>query len=97
MLNIRRGDTPFYRGLRNAARRIMSSTLPLPRFLNPLLRFGFAAQYGLPIMSRTFRRSIPKQNLLSRPRLVTGDGKLPRRWYSAFIGRTGSQSSPVLF
>ncbi len=44
LLKIRRGETPFYRGLRDAARRIESSRLPLPRFLNPLLRFGFTAQ-----------------------------------------------------
>jgi acetyltransferase-like isoleucine patch superfamily enzyme len=45
MLKIRRGETPFYRWLRDTARRIESSTLPLPRFLNPLLRFGFVAQH----------------------------------------------------
>ena len=45
LLKIRRGETPFYRDLRNTARRIMSSTLPVPRFLNPLLRFGFNAQH----------------------------------------------------
>jgi acetyltransferase-like isoleucine patch superfamily enzyme len=44
MLKIRRGETPFYRWLRDTARRIVSSTLPLPRFLNPLLRLGFNAQ-----------------------------------------------------
>ena len=44
MLKIRRGETPFYRWLRDTARRLESSTLPLPRFLNPLLRFGFTAQ-----------------------------------------------------
>ena len=44
MLKIRRGEIPFYRRLRDAARRIVSSTLPVPRFLNPLLRFGFNAQ-----------------------------------------------------
>jgi len=45
MLKIRRGETPFYRRLRDAARRIVSSTLPVPRFLNPPLRFGFNAQH----------------------------------------------------
>ena len=44
MLKIRRGEIPFYRRLRDAACRIVSSTLPVPRFLNPLLRFGFNAQ-----------------------------------------------------
>jgi acetyltransferase-like isoleucine patch superfamily enzyme len=46
LLKIRRGDTPFYRGLRNTARSIMSSTLPVPRFLNPVLRFGYNAQHA---------------------------------------------------
>jgi hypothetical protein len=76
MLKIRRGETPFYRWLRDTARRFASSTLPLPRFFNPLLRFGFAAQYSLPIMSRTFRRYVPKQDLLAPPSLPIGY----RRW-----------------
>lgn len=46
LLKIRRGETPFYRGLRDAARRIESSALPLPRFFNPLLGFGYAAQHS---------------------------------------------------
>jgi acetyltransferase-like isoleucine patch superfamily enzyme len=44
MLKIRRGETPFYRRLRSTAGRVRSSTLPLPKFANPLLRFGFAVQ-----------------------------------------------------
>ena len=44
MLKIHRGETPFYRRLRDAAHRIVSSTLPVPRFLDTLLRFGFNAQ-----------------------------------------------------
>jgi acetyltransferase-like isoleucine patch superfamily enzyme len=45
LLKVRRGETAFYRRLRDTARLIQSSTLPLPKFLNPLLRFGFAAQH----------------------------------------------------
>ncbi|HTV64762.1 MAG TPA: acyltransferase [Bryocella sp.] len=41
ILKIRRGETPFYRSLHNAARRFYSTTLPLPRFLHPVLGFGF--------------------------------------------------------
>jgi hypothetical protein len=55
---------------------------------------------SFPIMSKTFRRYVPKQDLLAPPSLPIGcgrDGKLLRRWYSGFIGRTGSQSSPVFF
>jgi|SRR5579862_5195840 len=44
LLKIRRGETPFYRGIKNTARAIESSNLPLPRFLHPLLRLGFNAQ-----------------------------------------------------
>ena len=44
MLKIRRGETPFYRALRSTARATVSSNLPLPRFLHPLLRLGFHAQ-----------------------------------------------------
>jgi acetyltransferase-like isoleucine patch superfamily enzyme len=43
-LKIRRGETPFYRTLKNIARTLRSSSLPLPRFLNPLLRLGFSFQ-----------------------------------------------------
>jgi acetyltransferase-like isoleucine patch superfamily enzyme len=45
-LKIRRGETPFYRALREIARTVRSSNLPLPRFLNPLLRAGFHAQHA---------------------------------------------------
>jgi acetyltransferase-like isoleucine patch superfamily enzyme len=44
LLKIRRGETPFYRGIRDMAQRVRSSTLPLPRFLHPLLNLGFRAQ-----------------------------------------------------
>jgi len=44
LLKIRRGETPFYRGLRDFARRVESSRLPLPGFFNPLLRFCYNAQ-----------------------------------------------------
>jgi len=37
-LKIKRGETPFYRGLREVARAVRSSTLPLPRFVHPALR-----------------------------------------------------------
>jgi acetyltransferase-like isoleucine patch superfamily enzyme len=44
ILKIRRGETPFYRRLRNLAREVRSSTLPLPRFLHPALRICFHVQ-----------------------------------------------------
>ena len=45
-LKIRRGETPFYRGVREAAKRVRSGRLPLPKFLHPLLNLGFQAQQG---------------------------------------------------
>ncbi len=44
MLKIRRGETPFYRGVRNVAQRVRSGMLPLPSFFHPVLRFGFNLQ-----------------------------------------------------
>ncbi len=41
ILKIKRGDTPFYRKLGNAARSISSSNLPVPRFFYPVLRVIF--------------------------------------------------------
>jgi acetyltransferase-like isoleucine patch superfamily enzyme len=46
-LRIRRGETPFYRTLRDVAKAVRASTLPLPRAVHPLLRFGFTAQQSL--------------------------------------------------
>ncbi|HEY7211065.1 MAG TPA: acyltransferase [Bryobacteraceae bacterium] len=47
ILNVKRGETPFYRLLRGIAKGLISSTLPLPRFLHPLLRFIFNLQSAL--------------------------------------------------
>jgi acetyltransferase-like isoleucine patch superfamily enzyme len=43
LLKIRRGETPFYRGIRKFARRVESSRLPLPHFFNPFLGFCYNA------------------------------------------------------
>lgn len=47
VLKIRRGETPFYRALRNLAHGIRSSNLPLPGFFHPLLRAGFHTQAAI--------------------------------------------------
>ena len=47
ILKIKRGETPFYRALRNAIKGLLSSTLPLPGFLHPLLCFVFYLQNGV--------------------------------------------------
>jgi acetyltransferase-like isoleucine patch superfamily enzyme len=52
ILKIRRGETPFYRRLRNVAKRLRSSTLPLPRFLHPALRICFHAQQQMLVAAR---------------------------------------------
>lgn len=44
ILKVRRGDTPFYRSVKSTAKAVQTSTLPLPRFVHPLLRAGFNAQ-----------------------------------------------------
>lgn len=38
ILKLKRGETPFYRALRNLAQKIRSGSLPLPRFVYPALR-----------------------------------------------------------
>jgi acetyltransferase-like isoleucine patch superfamily enzyme len=37
LLKIKRGETPFFRTLRGVAKTVISSTLPLPRIVHPLL------------------------------------------------------------
>lgn len=44
ILKIKRGETPFYRFLRDVAKSAISSTLPLPRFVHPVLRLAFNLQ-----------------------------------------------------
>ena len=44
ILKIKRADTPFYRFLKKMAKGLVASTLPLPRFLHPLLRLLFNLQ-----------------------------------------------------
>lgn len=46
-LKIRRGDTPFYRWLREFADMARSSMLPVPRFLKPLALAFFRLHQGL--------------------------------------------------
>lgn len=46
-LKIRRGETPFYRSLREFARTLRTSNLPVPGFFRPVLRFLFQLQQSL--------------------------------------------------
>ncbi len=47
ILNIKRGETPFYRSVKGVAKGLISSTLPLPRFVHPFLRFIYNLQTGI--------------------------------------------------
>ena len=47
VLKIKRAETPFFRFLKNFAKNLITSTLPLPGFVHPLLRFGFSLQSGI--------------------------------------------------
>jgi acetyltransferase-like isoleucine patch superfamily enzyme len=88
-LKIKRRDTPFYSGLYNLARRILSANLPLPLFLNPALRTLFLAHQSLFAFLRwlsnyfysepLFRgrcESIGKRFALSRMPFVIGHAKI---------------------
>src|SRR5581483_9708638 len=44
VLNVRRGQTPFYRALRSIATRFLASNLPVPALFYPALRAAFDLQ-----------------------------------------------------
>jgi acetyltransferase-like isoleucine patch superfamily enzyme len=89
VLKLRRGDTPFYRRLKRIVHNIRSSTLPVPRFFNPVLRAGFytyrnlelAIRWGLAyfIFEPLFRgrcESVGKRFRCTRMPWVVGHGKI---------------------
>lgn len=47
VLKLRRGETPFYRRLRQIAHNVRAGNLPIPRLFNPLLRVGYNVVHGL--------------------------------------------------
>ncbi len=47
ILKIRRGETPFFRGVRSFARATLHSTLPVPRFFFPVLRVFYYLHFGI--------------------------------------------------
>jgi acetyltransferase-like isoleucine patch superfamily enzyme len=54
ILKVKRGDTPFFRFLQGAAKAIITSRLPLPRGIHPLLRGLFGLhQAGMSALRRT--------------------------------------------
>ena len=52
VLKLRRGDTPFYRRLRQIAHNVRASSLPIPRFFNPVLRAGYFTYHGIELFIR---------------------------------------------
>jgi len=52
VLKLRRGDTPFYRRLRQIAHNLRSGNLPIPRLFNPLLRAGYFTWHGIEMFLR---------------------------------------------
>lgn len=51
-LKIRRGETPFYRSLRDFVRAVLQSNLPLPGFLKPALRGLYELHYLVLVLFR---------------------------------------------
>ncbi len=47
ILKVRRGETPFFRVVKNAASNVVSGNLPLPRFLKPVLGALYHFHSGL--------------------------------------------------
>ena len=89
MLKIRRGETPFYRWLRDTGRRIESSTLPLPRFLNPCCRFGFNAQHMF-MQGLRWTLSYFFYEPLFRGRCIVGREAVPRLAHA--VRQSGTRS-----
>ncbi len=109
VLNIKRGDTPFYRFLRSIAKGLIASTLPLPRFLHPLLRLLFNLQGMLLDLFRwaltyffrepLFRgrcESVGKRFRLSRLPWVVGHAKIYIGDGVNFFGKVDIMSGRML-
>lgn len=89
LLKIRRGETPFYKRLRETARTVRSSNLPLPRLVNPVLGGLFDLHRGIarvgPFLLSYFYReplfrgrcvSLGKRFRLFRMPYVVGDPRI---------------------
>ena len=83
LLKIRRGDTPFYGGVKKVLRSTVSSNLPLPRFLYPLFRFGYSAQQN-GFMAIRWLCSYFLWEPMFRARCASV-GKKFRMWYLPFV------------
>lgn len=83
LLKIRRGDTPFYSGVKKGLRSTVESNLPLPRFLYPLFRFGYSAQQN-GFMALRWLCSYLLWEPMFRARCASV-GKKFRMWYLPFV------------
>ena len=52
VLKLRRGETPFYRRLRQIAHNVRAGNLPIPRVFNPVLRAGYFTYHGIELFIR---------------------------------------------
>src|ERR1700730_13533107 len=52
ILKIKRGETPFFRFLRGVAKRAITSNLPLPRMVHPLLGGLFGLHQSVMLVLR---------------------------------------------
>jgi acetyltransferase-like isoleucine patch superfamily enzyme len=52
ILKIRRAETPFFRALHNAGKAFLGNSLPLPRFVNPLLGLGYQLHHTVEMTLR---------------------------------------------
>jgi acetyltransferase-like isoleucine patch superfamily enzyme len=109
ILNVKRGDTPFYRSLRTIAKGLVASTLPLPRVLHPVLRLLFNLQgviadffrWGFTYFLRgpLFRgrcESVGKRFRLSRLPWVVGHAKIYIGDDVNFFGKVDVMSGRML-
>jgi acetyltransferase-like isoleucine patch superfamily enzyme len=105
LLKVRRGDTPFYRALKNIARAVFQANLPIPRFLLPFFGFLYRlhfAVYGLIQRLITFFyreplfrgrcESVGKRLRLERMPEVEGHAKIYLGDDVAFTGKAGIYS-----
>ena len=105
LLKVRRGDTPFYRALKNIARAVFQTNLPIPRVLLPFFGFLYTlhfAIYGLIQRLITFFyreplfrgrcESVGKRLRLERMPEVEGHAKIYLGDDVAFTGKAGIYS-----
>ena len=74
VLKIKRGESPFYRALGAFANKARRATLPLPRFLFPLLRLLYHAHFGVLFGVRWLLNYFYREPLFRSRCVSVGDG-----------------------